>query len=343
MASHRRPTPSGSARTARLTVLSAVAATAAAALSAAPAKADPRDRSGAAAEVERLYAQAESVTEKFNEADERTDALREKVEHQRDRVARSQEKVNRMRDGLASLAGAQYRSAGMDPALQLLLSSDPDSYLDKAAVLRRIGSQQVGRLRALQMMQQRLMQQRAEALAEIAELERSHAEVTRYRKAVAAKLAKARRLLNSLPDDERAAYLRSSRSDWRTDPLSFLGGTAPSSSRAAAAVAAARRVVGAPYVWGANGPGSFDCSGLTQWAYAQAGVGIPRTSQAQRHAGRQVPLDQARPGDLVTYRDDASHVGMYVGNGQVVHAPHPGARVRYDPVGMMPVASVTRV
>ncbi|MCM2576407.1 C40 family peptidase [Streptomyces meridianus] len=341
MASHRRSTPSGPARTTRLTVLSAVAATAAA-LSAAPAKAEPRDRSGAAAEVERLYAQAERVTEKFNEADERTDALRERVEHQRGRVARSQEKINRMRDGLASLAGAQYRSAGMDPALQLLLSSDPDSYLDKAAVLRRIGSQQVGRLRALQLMQQRLMQQRAEALAEIAELERSHADVTRYRKAVAAKLAKARRLLNSLPEDERAAYLRSSRSDWRTDPLSLVGAAAPSSSRAAAAVAAARRAVGAPYVWGASGPGSFDCSGLTQWAYAQAGVGLPRTSQAQRHAGRQVPLDQARPGDLVVYRDDASHIGMYVGNGQVVHAPHPGARVRYDPVAMMPIASVTR-
>jgi cell wall-associated NlpC family hydrolase len=79
-----------------------------------------------------------------------------------------------------------------------------------------------------------------------------------------------------------------------------------------------------------------------QWSYAQAGVSLPRTSQAQRYAGRQVPLSAARPGDLVTYRGDASHVGMYVGNGQVVHAPYPGAPVRYDPVGMMPGATVTR-
>ena len=98
-----------------------------------------------------------------------------------------------------------------------------------------------------------------------------------------------------------------------------------------------------PYVWGANGPSGFDCSGLTQWSYAQAGVGLPRTSQAQRYAGRQVPLSQARPGDLVAYRNDASHIGMYMGNGQVVHAPYPGAAVRYDPVGMMPISSVTRV
>jgi cell wall-associated NlpC family hydrolase len=96
-------------------------------------------------------------------------------------------------------------------------------------------------------------------------------------------------------------------------------------------------------VWGANGPSGFDCSGLTQWAYAQAGVALPRTSQAQRYAGHLVPLSQARPGDLVAYRDDASHIGMYAGNGQVIHAPYPGAAVRYDPVGMMPVSSVTRV
>jgi cell wall-associated NlpC family hydrolase len=96
-------------------------------------------------------------------------------------------------------------------------------------------------------------------------------------------------------------------------------------------------------VWGANGPSGFDCSGLVQWSYAQAGVGLPRTSQAQANAGRRIPLSEARPGDIVTYRGDASHVGMYMGNGQVVHAPYPGAAVRYDPVGMMPVHAVTRV
>ncbi|MHC5908949.1 C40 family peptidase, partial [Streptomyces sp. S6] len=108
------------------------------------------------------------------------------------------------------------------------------------------------------------------------------------------------------------------------------------------AVAAARSALGRPYVWGATGPSGFDCSGLMQWSYGQAGVSLPRTSQAQAHAGRRVPLSQAQPGDIVTYRSDASHVGMYVGNGQVIHAPYPGAPVRYDPVGMMPVSSVTR-
>ena len=121
-----------------------------------------------------------------------------------------------------------------------------------------------------------------------------------------------------------------------------LGGAVAPSGRAAAAVAAARSALGRPYVWGSTGPDGFDCSGLMVWSYGQAGVGLPRTSQAQRYAGTQVPLSQARPGDLVTYRADASHVGMYAGNGQVIHAPYPGAPVRYDPVGMMPIASVTR-
>jgi cell wall-associated NlpC family hydrolase len=101
--------------------------------------------------------------------------------------------------------------------------------------------------------------------------------------------------------------------------------------------------LGSPYSWASAGPHAFDCSGLTHWAYRQAGITIPRTSQAQAGAGTRVPLSQARPGDLVTYRGDASHVGMYVGGGRVIHAPYPGARVRYDPVDMMPVHAVTRV
>ncbi|MEV6315128.1 NlpC/P60 family protein [Streptomyces sp. NPDC051776] len=349
MASHRRPPRSGSdrtSRTSRVSVLSAAAATAAAALSAGSADADPRDTpTDVTSRVDRLYEEAELATERFNAADEHHDRLSEQTERLRDRVARGQERVNRLRDGLATLAGAQYRSGGIAPALSLILSEDPESYLDKASTLDRIGNRQAGRLRALREAQRLLQQERQEASRKLAELERSRADVARGKKAVERKLAVARTLLNSLPFDQRAAYTRASRSGGRTDglPGGSWGEAAPSSSRAAAAVAAVRRAVGAPYIWGMAGPGGFDCSGLTYWAYGQAGMAIPRTSQGQRVAGQQVPLSQARPGDLVTYRSDASHVGMYVGNGQVVHAPYPGARVRYDPVGMIPGPTVTRV
>lgn len=343
MASHRRSSSSSSpglSRSAKVTVLSAAAATAAA-FGAAPASADPASPvETMRAKVDRLYEEAEKATEGYNEADERADALREQVSRVQDGVARGQERINRMRGALGVVAGAQYRSGGMDPALALLLSEDPDSYLDKAAALDRISERQASALAELRRAQRDLAQQRAEAGRMLTELERSRAAVANHKRTVERKLAAARALLNSLPSDERDDFDRASRSG-RDEPPP-LGGEAVS-GRAAAAVAAARSAVGKPYVWGANGPSGFDCSGLMQWSYAQAGVGLPRTSQAQRNAGRHVPLSEARPGDLVTYRDDASHVGMYMGNGQVVHAPYPGAPVRYDPVGMMPVSAVTRV
>ncbi|MFE6523711.1 NlpC/P60 family protein [Streptomyces sp. NPDC057794] len=337
MGFHRRLAPSGSDRGA--TVAVGILSVAAAALGAVPAAAAPRDDTRAA--VDRLYAQAEKATEAYNEADERADALREEVGTARDRIARQQQRVNSLRESLGSLAGAQYRSGGIDPAVALLFSDDPDDYLDKASRLDRVTAHQAGELKELQHAMRELAQDREETADKLRELERSRKAVAAHKKSVERKLASARRLLNSLPDAERDAYGRASRAG-RGD-LPDLGGAGAASGRGAAAVAAARSALGKPYVWGANGPTGFDCSGLMQWSYAQAGVSLPRTSQAQRFAGRQVPLSEARPGDLVVYRSDASHVGMYMGNGQVIHAPYPGAPVRYDPVGMMPVSSVTRV
>ncbi len=293
------------------------------------------------ARIDGLYAQVERATERFNAADERRRRLREQAGHLQDGFARAQEEVNRMRGSLASLAGAEYRSGGIDRTVALLLSTDPGRYLDRAATLERIGYLEAGRLHALRGAERSLRQQRSATIGKLAELEESRSAVARHKKRVERRLTTARRALHRLTAQQRTDYLTGPHSP---RPLPGGGSGAPAASaRAAAAVAAARQAVGRPYVWGATGPDSFDCSGLTQWAYGQAGVAIPRTSQAQRNAGRQVPLSQARPGDLVLYRADASHVAMYVGGGQVVHAPRPGAAVRYDPVGMMPISAVTRV
>ncbi|MFD0222726.1 NlpC/P60 family protein [Streptomyces hirsutus] len=342
MGSHRRLAPSpGPDR--GTTVAVGLLSVAAAALGAVPATATPHE--DPRTEVDRLYAEAERATEAYNKADERVDTLREQVNAARDEIARQQERVNGMRESLGSLAGAQYRSGGLDPSLALLFSGDPEDYLERASVLDRLTARRAGELKGLQEVVRTLDQDRAETSRKLGELERSRKAVAAHKKTVERKLARARRLLNALPDEERAAHERAARSGRGADlpGLPGPGGATAVSGRAAAAVAAARSALGKPYAWGANGPFGFDCSGLMQWSYAQAGVSLPRTSQAQRYAGRQVPLSQARPGDLVVYRADASHVGMYMGNGQVIHAPYPGAPVRYDPVGMMPVSSVTRV
>ncbi|MGI5257363.1 NlpC/P60 family protein [Streptomyces angustmyceticus] len=345
MVSHRRTSQHGPTTLAGVTVLSAALAAAAAALSAPQALAEPTapaGRDAATARVDHLYEQAERATEKFNGAGARTGKLRRQVAALQDRTARAQERVNRMRGRLGALAAAQYRAGGMDPTVRLMLSERPDTFLEKAAALDRIGAGQARELRGLRAAQRSLEQQRRETVRKLAQLEVGRAEVARHKKDVQHKLATARRLLEALPKDARAAYTRAARGGGHHEAVPDLRGAVPSSGRAAAAVAAVRAAVGRPYAWGGNGPAAFDCSGLTRWAYGRAGVLLPRTSQAQRGAGRQVPLSQAQPGDLVIYRADGSHVGMYVGNGQVVHAPYPGARVRYDPVGMMPISSITR-
>lgn len=124
------------------------------------------------------------------------------------------------------------------------------------------------------------------------------------------------------------------------------GSTAPDSSYAAKAekvIAFARAQMGKPYVWGAAGPDSFDCSGLTQAAWRAAGVSLPRTTYTQINAGQRVPRSQLAPGDLVFFYSSISHVGLYIGNGQMIHAPNPSAPVRVAPISEMPFAGATRV
>ncbi|MFJ4090343.1 NlpC/P60 family protein [Kitasatospora sp. NPDC089913] len=162
-------------------------------------------------------------------------------------------------------------------------------------------------------------------------------------KAEAAKVAKAK------ADAERATR-DTSRSDLSSPAPAASAPAKPAApaangSRAAAAIAAAESKLGAPYVYGATGPNSFDCSGLTGWAYAQAGVSLPRTSQEQANAGTRIGSDisQAQPGDLVIFYGDRHHVGIYVGGGQVIHAPKPGASVRYESASNMPVNTIVRL
>ena len=116
----------------------------------------------------------------------------------------------------------------------------------------------------------------------------------------------------------------------------------PSSGVGGTVVAAAQTQLGVPYLWGGTSPGvGLDCSGLTQFAYRQAGISIPRVTYAQMGAGRSIPLSQIQAGDLVFY-SDGSHVGIYVGGGQIIHAPHTGAVVRYASLYMSSPQLVVR-
>lgn len=117
---------------------------------------------------------------------------------------------------------------------------------------------------------------------------------------------------------------------------------APQVSKGQQIVDIARSKIGSPYVYGAAGPNAFDCSGFTSWVYSQAGISIPRTSQAQAAAGRPVSLDDLQPGDIVAYYSGASHVAIYAGNGMIIDALNSGIPVGERPLHMMPVYSAFR-
>ncbi|WP_235502529.1 C40 family peptidase, partial [Kitasatospora sp. Root187] len=204
-------------------------------------------------------------------------------------------------------------------------------------------------LKSLQDQQRRLDQQKQEAAAVLAELDRNTQVLNDAKGEVQKKLGEAQRLLNQLSAVDRAAIQRdtdgaggaASRSSSRIDPSTL----PPASGYAAIAVKTALDQQGDPYKWGATGPDTFDCSGLMVYAYAKAGVSLPRTSQDQGNVGTNVGTDwrNALPGDLVVYHSDRHHVGMYIGNGLVVHAPRAGDVVKTMKADAIQISTIRRV
>ncbi|WP_408991721.1 NlpC/P60 family protein [Streptomyces sp. 1268] len=332
MASHRRPKQPS--RT-RVTVLTATAA-AAVALTSQAAHADPKpSKSEVKAKVDKLYHEAEAATEKYNGAKEQQDNLKKEVDALQDKVARGQAELNTLRTELGSIATAQYRSGGIDPSVALFLASDPDSFLDQASALDQLTVKQTEALQKIQSKQRTLAQQRKEAQDKLGDLADVRKALGENKKKYQGKLADAQRLLNTLTQAERAKMQQDEqRASRAASERVELGNEAPASNRGAAALAAAATQIGKPYVSGGSGPNSYDCSGLTQWAFAQANVHITRTTYTQQHDGQRIGRSQLKPGDLVFF-NGLSHVGFYAGNNQILHAPKPGTVVRYESMDYM--------
>ncbi|MGX1271872.1 NlpC/P60 family protein [Streptomyces phaeoluteigriseus] len=307
------------------------------------------------AKVDKLYQEAEAATEKYNGAQEKATAAERRLETLRDEAARKEARLNTAREALGTMAAAQYRGGGLDQAVQLALSDDPDRYLDNAAFAERAGVRQSAAVTRFRKQLREVEQLRGAARVELASLTSRKAELKRHKKTITDKLDAARGLLNRLTERERARIIadtgggtdtRASRaSAGARDSLPAPGSataTAPG-SRAAAAVSYAYAKLGSPYVWGATGPNAFDCSGLVQAAYRSAGVSLPRTTYAQIDAGRRVSRSELQPGDLVFFYSGITHVGIYVGGGNMIHAPNPSAPVRVAPIDEMPYAGASRV
>ncbi|MER5213876.1 NlpC/P60 family protein [Streptomyces sp. NPDC002838] len=340
MGTHRRPKPPSRARIATLGMAAGAVSLLPTQSQAAPKPTVDEVRK----QIEKLYEEAEAPTEEYNAVREKQKKLRGEADSARDRLARKQQEVNELRERIGPLAAAQYRGGGIDPSVELFLSGDPDHYLDQAEMLDRTSNRQAEALRAMQAKQRELTQEREAAQKRLKALEETRAEAEEKKDEVQGKLARARKLLNSLTAQQRArmeaAQERDDAAAGASDsPATYNG---PASGRAKAALDFAYAQLGKPYEWGSTGPNSFDCSGLTGASWRAAGVSLPRTVKQQYDAGRKVARSDLQPGDIIYWYNDNQHNGMYVGNGKAIHAPRTGKNIEIVPLDSMPFFAASR-
>jgi cell wall-associated NlpC family hydrolase len=341
----------------------------------APANADPdldrvRDRVEQVGEkVDDLYHEAEVTNERLLKAQTEYEAAMKQLRASKKAVSRQSAKLDEMTADMGGFAAAAYRQGLVDSTLHLVLSDNPSDALDESLMLDAYAGQQASALAVVAAERAALNAKQADVQEKTARLKAIEATIEQESDALDNKVEQAETLLDSLQDREReilaeieaerqreaerraAAAARAARDAQReatqqapqaAAELESAPVAPPASGRASAAVSFAMSQIGDAYVYGGTGPSGWDCSGLTSGAWRAAGVSIPRTSQAQLYGLPRVSPSSARPGDLVVYYSGASHVGIYIGNGQIVHASRPGVPVGVAPMYSMPVVGVVR-
>ncbi|MFI0779824.1 NlpC/P60 family protein [Streptomyces sp. NPDC021212] len=396
MASHRKPRtriPTAASSTGRRTAVGfTTAALASVTLLSQTANAAPGDPKPGATQsieavkekVDTLYHQAETATQQYNAAKDRSAGQRTKVDRLLDDVAKNTEKLNEARRTLGTYAAAQYRNGGMTSTASLLFSNNPQDIFDQSHLMNRMAGSEKRAVDDFQTQAAKAAKERGEAAKSLASLTETQKELKAKKKSVQDKLAQARRLLANLTAKEKArlaaiekkkaeearrkaaelaekqreaaARQKAQEQEQQSSGSSSSGSgsssgssgssgstsTSTSTTKGAKAVDFAESQLGKPYVWGATGPNSYDCSGLTQAAWKAAGVSLPRTTFDQVKVGTRVSTSDLKPGDLVFFYDDISHVGLYIGDGMMIHAPKPGDVVKKAPITEMPIYGSVR-
>jgi peptidoglycan DL-endopeptidase CwlO len=294
-------------------------------------------RREAEALTEQWHAATDDLTAKQAEADrlrEAVDPLRAAADH-----ARGDEET--YRETLDGVTLSFYENGRLDQFNALLASSSPQAYLDQMSALESLSADRLVALDELKDKVDRAASTQAEAdgatlrAQTAADDARRAADEIGIRKADAEKrIGEAEALLRRLSPDEIADL-----NGPAEDAPDILLGT----GLGADALRAAATKLGRPYVWGASGPGSFDCSGLTSWAFRQAGITLPRSSSAQARVGTPVSWNEMQPGDLVFYYSPVSHVGIYAGGGKMINAPQSGDVVKYQTVSRSAFTGARRI
>lgn len=324
MASHRKPrtpilaTPGGRRTAAGLTT----AALASVTLLSQTANAAPNAPQPSIGEVKQkvddLYRQAEVATQKYNGAKEKADGQQHTVNRLLDEAARLADKMNESRRRLGAFASAQYQTGGISPTAQLMLAKDPQQFVDRNHLMEQLTGRQKQAITDYEDQAATAARQRAEATHSLEALQQSQATLKETKRNVQSKLAEAQQLLSRLTAQEKARLAElerqkeaeaqrkaaeEARKEAQQRQQQPSGGTGSGtgtgsgggssdsgsySTKAGKALAFARSQIGKPYVWGATGPSSYDCSGLTQAAWRAAGVDLPRTTWDQVKVGTRV-------------------------------------------------------
>ncbi|MFJ5308394.1 NlpC/P60 family protein [Streptomyces sp. NPDC088350] len=315
---------------------------------ASPTPVTNKDLEAVREKLDALYHDAAVATDAYNAAEEQAKKQSAEIVELAKKIVDGQEKLDELKDRAGAAARAQYRTGGLPDEAQLMLSDNPQEFLDGAGRVLQGERATKGLIAELTRTQQDLRQYTADASAQWQQLEKNRQAKAAAKTKVTTQIAAAEKLESQLEKQEKErlakleqqAALKAQTAWLDSGVLKDIGTKASAEGKAAVAYATAQ--LGKPYEWGAEGPSSYDCSGLTSQAWASAGDPIPRTSQEQWKQLKHVDVKDMRPGDLIIYFDDASHVAMYIGDGAIIHAPRPGRTVTIAGAGSMPILGVVR-
>ncbi|GAA2100809.1 C40 family peptidase [Microlunatus panaciterrae] len=332
-----------------------------------PAAADPPlTIDEAKTQVTQLETEAAAIDQEYAGIQQKVAAGKKALKTKQADVAAQTAKVARMRNQVGQVALAQFQNRTIDTTAQLFFTSDTAGFLSQISTVEKVSENQNTVLQDFQREQANLAGLQRSAETDLSDLKKHEQKLKDLRAASDQKVLQAKAVLSKLTDQERrrlaaeeaaraaadrkaaeSAQSAGSRSGTATSRSSDrtskdAPSTSTGSGKGATALAFARRQLGKPYRYGSAGPDAYDCSGLTGAAWAAAGVSLARTSQAQFGNGRPVSRSELQPGDLVFFYSGLSHVALYAGNGQVIHASRPGKPIGYASVDSMPFAGARR-
>ena len=288
------------------------------------------------ARVNALNDQAERITERYDAARDNLTTIQRQQRVAADQLGREQTQLGQLRAKISATANFAYRNGGLGGVESLADLSSPDQFLSSSALLDEVSRFQDQQLAAVTAAQHDVQAAQTVVAAREAAAKRALAAISTDRSHIEALLGEARSLLGSLRAADRARLDRASSAE--ASSMAALRGSynGPASGRAAVAVRFAYNQLGKPYVYGAAGPNSYDCSGLTMAAWNAAGVSLPHNAAAQQGSTRYVSRGNLQPGDLVFFGSPAYHVAIYIGGGRIIAAPHTGDVVKIQELSYMP-------